>query len=182
MTEPQETTTTRIPPIHPDTIAFEALLGRLEKGQRISYEDLAAAVRRDLKKERGSIASHIRSAERRLLNGQRMVFAAYHDVEKNERGRVRLDDVSIQQHGELRTTRIYKASRQTQRILACADVESMPADRRLRLSTSLIACRGAERFTGTTGREKIARIVANTNGSSQIPILESAWKALQAGS
>lgn len=165
-----------IPPIHPDTIAFERILGELPMGGHISYEDLAAHVRRDPKAELGAIKSHIRSAERRLLNSRNMVFTWYHDEKTDERGRVRLDDRGITEKGQHQIGRLNRAAKRIERMVACADFDKLTDEQRHEAAATMVAARGAGRFSSSKGRAQVRRIVSSSNG--RIPELEQAWKAL----
>lgn len=168
-----------IAPIHPDTIAFERLLGAFEMGQRVSYDALASLVRKTIDKDGDAVKAHIQSAERRLRNAKLMVFGAYHDAETGERGRVRLDDDGIIDKALHMTGSIARRSKRVQHIAACAAPDKLTGDRRVTQQAVMLAARGAQKFTETKGRERFQRLIGNA--TERIPELDAAWKALLGG-
>lgn len=179
-TQPEATAAPRpIAPIHPDTITFEAALADFKVGQRISYEALAAMVRKDMRKQGAAVKAHVRSAENRLNNRYGFVFASYHDQDTDERGRVRLDSHGIVDKGRHNAGRIARASKRLERLMACADFDELTEDERLVQATVSVAARGAQRFMNKHGQNRLAKLI--TNSKERIPELDTAWKALQNG-
>lgn len=168
-----------IAPIHPDTIAFENKLRGFKFGERISYDELAKLVRKELVKNEAAIKAHIRSAERRLGNSLGMEFGHYHDETTGERGRVRLDDPAIVAKAVHSAGKIGRAAKRIERIASRANHDALTEEQRMQQATVMLAARGAAKFTSDGGRKTIARIVSNSGG--RIPELQGIWTALQGG-
>ena len=166
-----------IPPIHPDTIAFERHLRSFAVGQRVSYADLAALVRKDLRTQESAVKSHIRSAERRLQNLEGMVFGPFHDEKEGIRGRVRLDDAGIVDLATHRTGQLGRSAKRIVRLAGCANPDVLSDDKKNQQATAMLAARGAQKFSEAKGRAVISRLL--TNSKERIADLDTTWRALQ---
>lgn len=167
-----------IPPIHPDTIAFEKHLRGFVSGQKLPYDEAARMVNVDLGTPRGdAMKGHLRTAARRLENGEGMVFDPYYDRDADERGLVRLDGTRTVDSSDRRTAQLSRAAKRIQRRLACADPTELSPEYRQRQGVLLLSLRGAQRFTETKGQQRLLRLVSS-NSTERIPELEMAWKAL----
>ena len=96
-----------------DTKTIEHVLGECEVGQTITYDELSAAIGRDV---RVFALASLRSARQGILREKRIVFG----VEKNV-GFTRLDDSGIVKTMPLDRKRIMRGAKRAMMKLACVE-------------------------------------------------------------
>jgi len=162
-----ENSRSQIPPLHPDTIAVERHLSEFAEGQSIAISELAMIARA----EPGTkFDAHVRSACRRLQNGQQMKF------HRRDGTLTRLDPEGIKNFVGDQIRRAGRISRRIIRTASITDVGRLTESSRNDLVVSMLQARGMQRFTDSRSGAKLLTIVANAK--EKIIELQDTWKLL----
>jgi len=146
-----------------DTKVLEHVLGQAKVGQLVTYQELSAAIGRDV---REFAYQSLFSARRALQNQQRIVFG----VEANV-GLKRLNDSGIVQSTEHDRKIIQRRARRTIDKLRCAEFEKLTADEKRQHVTASAQMGAVAMFSSKNASKKIAsKVQAKTDA---IPIGET---------
>jgi hypothetical protein len=146
-----------------DTKIIESVLAEAEVGQTITYQELSAAIGRDV---RQFAYPSLISARRCLQNTKRMVFG----VEANV-GLIRLNDSGIVESTEHDRKIIQRRAKRTIDKLRCAEFDKLTGEEKRRHVTASAQMGAVAMFASKNATKKIA---GKVNGSSDaLPIGET---------
>lgn len=145
-----------------DTRLLEALLSQAEPGQTVTYDEMSATIRRDVRKH---ASSALYSARRSLLNEKKMVFEAVRGV-----GMMRLDDSRVVASMESDRKRIQKAAGRSERKANAVVFENLSGPDKTKLLAASAQMGAIAMMSKKTTTKKIESKVVGT--AQSIPIGE----------
>jgi len=169
-----------IHPIHPDAIICEERMGRADKGDFVSYSELAKLCHKT--PDDKSIRYRVKRAATRLKNNPstKMMFKIGHvDDATGERGVIRLRDNEAVDFARDKLDGASRSNRRILSMLSCVDVEALSPEKKIDYEAIGWTASVAQRLSSAKGVAVAQRFIANSR--ERIPELANVWKALTSG-